>query len=271
MNFIMELLIKTLALTIYLTGTIVMAGSVLGILGKESIKNFQKSFGNKAVMISGFFGVPLHELSHAGAALMFGHKITSIKLFQKPDEDGILGYVNHSYNPRSLYQQAGNFFIGVAPIFGGTFAIIALMKLIIPKSYNEFIIVVIKNLHITTLNKTIIDGILISYGALIKSIFSLNNFTNPYFYIYIFLGICISSHISLSYADIKGATRGACVIFFVLLVLNAFSLLEYIVASNIIKYNVILIGFLLVAVLLSLLTFFISLFLVLMKYIKIKL
>ena len=267
MNFIIGLLIKTCALTIYLTGMIVISGLFLGILRAQSLKNFQRSLGNKSVMITGFIGVTIHELSHAVAALLFGHKITAIKLFQRPDENGIMGYVRHSYNPRSLYEQVGNFFIGVAPIFGGTFAIIALMRLMVPKSYNDFINIVIKNLSIKALNGTTINGILISYGALIKSIFSLKNFANPYFYIYIFIGICISSHISLSYADIKGATRGVSVIFLILLVLNIFSLSKYIVASNIIKYNILLIGFLIVAVLLSLLTFLISLFLVLVKHI----
>ena len=268
MNFIIELLIKTCVLTFYLTGMIILVGLFLGILRTESIKNFQKSLGNSSVMITGFIGVTIHELSHAVTALLFGHKITAIKLFQKPDENGILGYVNHSYNPRSLYQQVGNFFIGVAPIFGGTFVIITLMRLIMPKSYNGFINIVIKNLSITKLNRSTIDGILISYGSLIKGIFALKNLANPYFYIFMFLGICISSHISLSYADIKGATKGISIIFLILLVLNIFSLSKYIVASNIIKYNILLIGFLIVAVLLSLITFLISLFLVLIKGVK---
>ncbi|MGO0807158.1 hypothetical protein ACTPEF_24675, partial [Clostridioides difficile] len=34
--------------------------------------------------------------------------------------DGILGYVSHSYKKDNLYQSIGNFFIGIAPIIGGT-------------------------------------------------------------------------------------------------------------------------------------------------------
>jgi hypothetical protein len=62
-------------------------------------------------MVTGVVGVPIHELSHATFALIFGHKIKSIKLFQKPDENEVMGYVQHSYNQGSIYQQAGNFFI----------------------------------------------------------------------------------------------------------------------------------------------------------------
>ncbi|MGO0916500.1 hypothetical protein ACTPEM_26060, partial [Clostridioides difficile] len=37
--------------------------------------------------------------------------------------DGILGYVSHSYKKDNLYQSIGNFFIGIAPIIGGTIMI----------------------------------------------------------------------------------------------------------------------------------------------------
>jgi hypothetical protein len=265
MNFIIELLIKTFAYTVYLTGMIILTGLLLGILRTNSIKNFQKSFGSKAVMLTGFIGVPIHELSHTIFALVFGHKVTSIKLFQKPDENGIMGYVNHTYNPLSIYQQIGNFFIGVAPIFGGTISIIVLMRFIIPKAYIQFMHILMKNLYITTLNKATIDGILISYGGLIKSIFSLRNFTNQYFFIFLLIAICISSHMSLSSADIKGASRGIGIIFLIFLILNIFSLSKYIVAINLIKYNILLIGFFIVAVILSIITFLLSLFLVLIK------
>ena len=79
-------------------------------------------------------------------------KLKKWYLLQKRDENGVLGYVNHSYNPNSIYQQTGNFFIGIAPIFGGITAIIALMHIIIPKTYNEFITISMNNLHITKIN-----------------------------------------------------------------------------------------------------------------------
>mgnify|MGYP001559341970 CR=1 FL=1 len=265
MNFIIELLMQTCAYTLYLTGMIALTGLFLGILRSNSIKNFQKSFGIKAVMLTGVIGVPIHELSHAILAVVFGHKVTAIKLFQKPDENGVMGYVQHTYNPLSIYQQVGNLFIGVAPIFGGTLSIIVLMQFIIPKVYRQFIHILMGNLSIITLNKATIDGILISYGGLVKSIFALKNFANPYFYIFILIAICISSHISLSLADIKGASRGIGVIFLIFLVLNIFSLSKYIVAINIIKYNILLIGFFIVAVILSIITFLLSLFLLLIK------
>lgn len=59
-------------------------------------------------------GIIIHELSHLIFALIFGHKITSVKLFQLPDENGTRGYVNSSYND-SLYQKLGNCYVSIAP------------------------------------------------------------------------------------------------------------------------------------------------------------
>ncbi|QAT40638.1 M50 family metallopeptidase [Clostridium sp. JN-9] len=258
MTFIIELLIRTCLETVYLIGVIVLFGLLLGVLRNNSIRNFQRGFGTKALMVTGFIGVPIHELSHAVIAILFGHKIVGIKLFQKPDVNGVMGYVQHTYNKDSLYQQAGNFFIGIAPIFGGAVSIIALMKGIIPKAYNGFINILFNSLNITVINKSTIEMIMNSYLGLIKVIFSLKNFENPAFYIFLFTAICISSHISLSYADIKGASRGLLIIFLILFILNALNLSKYILSIDLIKYNILITSILIIALVLSTVTFLIS-------------
>ncbi|MDF2881419.1 MAG: rane protein [Clostridiaceae bacterium] len=259
MTFVIELLIRTCIETVYLIGMIILVGLLLGVLRNNSIRNFQRSFGTKALMVTGCIGVPIHELSHAVFALLFGHKIADIKLFQKPDVNGVMGYVQHSYNQDSIYQQIGNFFIGIAPIFGGTFSIIALMKGIIPQAYNRFINILVKGLNVTMLNVSTIEGIMNSYSGLIKVMFSLKNFENPYFYIFLFIAVCISSHISLSRADIKGASKGLWVIFLILFILNALNLSKYILFIDLIKYNILITGILIIALALSTATFLISL------------
>lgn len=259
MTFLIQLLAKSFIETVYISGMIILVGLLLGVLRNSSIRNFQRSFGSKALMITGLIGVPIHELSHAFFALLFGHKVTKIKLLQKPDKNGVMGYVQHSYNQGSIYQQAGNFFIGIAPIFGGIFSIIALMRVVIPQAYNRFIYILVESLDITVLNRDTMEGIINSYRELIKVIFSLKNFENPYFYLFLFISVCISSHISLSYADIKGASKGLGIIFLIIVILNALNLSKYIFAINLIKYNVLLTGFLIIAVILSTITFLLSL------------
>ncbi|QAA33995.1 hypothetical protein [Clostridium manihotivorum] len=265
MDFFINLILRASVETLYLTGMIIVFGLLLGVLRNNSIKNFHKSLGMKAIMITGVIGVPIHELSHAVLSLAFRHDIRRIKLFQKPDSNGVMGYVDHSYNPNSLYQQIGNFFIGVAPIFGGVITIIALMYLAIPSTYNKFISVLFNSLHITKIGKVTIEGLINSYGMLIKSIFSAENFKNPYFYLFLILSICIASHISLSMADIKGASRGLIVMFLLLVVINAFGLSIDFMDTAILKYNILITGMLVIALILSATTFIISLILSIIK------
>jgi hypothetical protein len=259
MNFLLQLLLKACIETISFTGIIILIGLFLGILRNYSIRNFQRSLGSKSIMLTGVIGVPVHELSHAVAALVFRHNIMSIKLFQRPDAYGVMGYVEHSYNQNSIYQQVGNFFIGVAPILGGIGSMIALMYILIPETYESFIHIMGRNIHLETLDKSAIAIILNSYWKLVKAIFSIDNFQNPYFYIFLFVSICICSHIALSSADIKGASSGLGIIFLVFLILNALGIAKYIDTFNIIKYNIVITSLLIVSVIFSLITFFISL------------
>lgn len=75
-----------------------------------------RAFGYKVILYTGIIGTSLHEIAHAFMCVLFRHKITEVKLF-KPDSDGTLGYVNFTYQPSSLYQRIGLFFVGLAPFF----------------------------------------------------------------------------------------------------------------------------------------------------------
>lgn len=259
MNYLINLILKSSIYTVYMTGVIIIVGFILGFLRERSIANFQNSFGWKAVAVTAIIGVPIHEASHAVFCIIFMHKITKLVLIQTRDEDGVLGYVNHSYNSKSLYQQIGNFFIGIAPILGGTTAIIVLMHTIIPKMYNKFIAVSMNNLHAIKLNSIDLTGVFTYFVDLIKIIFSIKNFANPYFILFLFLAMCISSHISLSSADIKGASKGLFIIFLIILVFNIFGFSKFVIAESILNYNLMLISFLIVSLIFSSITYLISL------------
>jgi len=265
MTYLGTLLIKTSVDTFYLAGMIILVGFILGFLRNHSMANFQRSFGERVVSITAFIGVPIHELSHALFCIIFRHKIAKVVLLQKRDENGVLGYVSHSYNTKSIYQNAGNFFIGIAPIFGGIAAIITLMHFLIPGTYDKFITMSMNNLSTMDITGINLNGVFNSYIDLIKIIFSFKNFANPLFILFLFLAICISSHISLSSADIKGASKGLFIIFLIILALNIFGFSKFDIATSILKYNVILIGFLLVALIFSSITYLISLILTFIK------
>lgn len=257
--FIIDLFLKTGLETLYFSGAIIIVGLLLGFLENQANRNFQKSLGRNAIMVTGVIGTPVHELSHALTALIFGHKITDIKLFQRPDRDGVMGYVNHAYNSKNIYHQVGNFFIGIAPIFGGLLVIMALMGLLMPQVLESYMVVVTQGMAVETLSVAAFAGVFSAYLELLKLIFAWGNFQDITFYLFLFLAICISSHISLSPADIKGAFKGLIFIFLILLILNAIGLSLSIMAFDMLKYNILITSFLLMAVIFSLVTYIISL------------
>ena len=79
-----------------------------------------QAFGFRAYMLLlGWSGTLVHEISHSLAGLVFGHKIESFNVYLLGGQDGKAGSVRLKHNPDSYYQRSGNFFIAMAPIFGG--------------------------------------------------------------------------------------------------------------------------------------------------------
>lgn len=85
----------------------------------------------KLRLVTAFIGVPIHEISHAIACLIFGHKINEIKLLQL-NGTSTLGYVNHSYSKGNVYHRIGNLFIGLAPICIGLIFCFLFTKYLFP-------------------------------------------------------------------------------------------------------------------------------------------
>ncbi|MDV0431766.1 hypothetical protein RXV91_12905 [Lactiplantibacillus sp. DA1] len=113
---------------------------LLTIVNRKTKANLVNHYGINSQVYCGFLGIIIHELSHLVLALIFRHGIQSVRLLKRPHlhpenesaDDLALGYVNHTWNRRSLYQVIGNLFIGVAPIFGCTAALLGLDWLLAP-------------------------------------------------------------------------------------------------------------------------------------------
>ncbi|WP_019613985.1 hypothetical protein [Psychromonas ossibalaenae] len=105
--------------------------AVLYLLQRLVFSWMSANLGGRSVYISAVIGTPVHELSHALACIIFAHKIKKIVFFN-PDGHGTLGYVNHSYNSLNPWQVLGNFFIGIAPLFGGLLVVYLLTLFLLP-------------------------------------------------------------------------------------------------------------------------------------------
>lgn len=177
--------------------------------------------GGRAVCyITGAIGTPIHEASHALMCLVFGHRIEEIKLFAPDPETGTLGYVRHSYDRHNLWHRIGNFFIGVAPVVIGSGVILLLLVLLVPQSREG----VTGALSVITNASGVpakAGAAFVAAGRLFVSVFSPACFTNGLWYLFIVVALCISLHVDLSPADVKGSVSGAVVLVLALAAVDA--------------------------------------------------
>ncbi|WCK57650.1 hypothetical protein PP175_26815 (plasmid) [Aneurinibacillus sp. Ricciae_BoGa-3] len=257
-----QLLGLSLIEMLYLVGALIGVGFLLGELEKRSNAYLGRAFGQKAILATAWIGTPIHENGHLFQCFVWRHRVTKVRWLQLNDPNGVLGFVEHSYNRLSLYQRVGNFFIGIGPIFSGIASLILCMYLLVPHSYETF-----KNLlvyHVTSeaINLNFLKMLGVSMMAIAKSLFTVHNLMNPLFWLFIYLAVCISSHIALSKADIKGATGGLITIYILIVLFNLVATQLHLNSYNLIvsisTYNAYVLAFSSIAVLFSFITFVIS-------------
>ena len=180
----------------FLVGLVAVVAFVIWGLNRAFYK--MTSDKSKTIcVVTGFIGTPVHELGHAFFCLVFGHKIQAISLYKINHEDGVLGYVQHAYNKKNLYQKIGNFFVGFGPIIFGTFALVLLMLIFVPHLLFNFW----GNINPTWNNPL---AILRTHWNIFVTLFALTNLGNFWWWVFLVFALSIALHMSLSPADIKG-------------------------------------------------------------------
>ncbi|HII00130.1 TPA: hypothetical protein HA351_00265 [Methanosarcinaceae archaeon] len=261
-NTFLTILKLSLFETFCVTGLLILIGLILGIIGNRANFYIQRVFGWKGIMLTAWIGTPVHESGHRLMCYLFRHNVKEFKLLALKRKDGVLGYVQHGWDPKSLYQNIGNFFIGMGPIFSGTAALILGMYLLLPASFSSFSNFLA--LEPTRLDSEILGQIFMLTAELFGSIFSAENVGNLNFWIYFALAIGISSHIALSKEDLKGASRGFVTIFSFIFLVNIIALLLKVDFSgfflDILALNIYLLAFSMVSIAFSSIRLFLSFF-----------
>jgi hypothetical protein len=185
----------------------------------------------------GWLGTTVHELGHAVFCLVFRHKIIAIKLFDPDPETGALGYVEHSYDSTSVYQLAGNFFIGVGPILLGTAIICLLLYLLL--DLNPFRLAgnfdkASPHIYSWDALSGIFQILWTSSNSLLREVFSRRNLSTWQLYVFIYLAFAIGSSVKLSPSDIKGALKGLILILVLIFIFNLATVWAGDFASNIV-------------------------------------
>lgn len=257
-----QLIVDTLKISILemiiLVGPLVIIGFILGLMERKANSNFLAAFGYKGILATAWLGTPVHEIGHALMCLIFGHKITALRLLLIDRADGTLGYVTHSYNRRSIFQTIGNFFIGIGPLFSGLGVLFLTLYFLLPNSFKAFEFYLKEGTLTKALDLTFIKGLANAGLVLLRNIFTLSNLANLHFWIFLVIAIAVSSHMALSSADIKGANQGLIVLYAIIFTLTLtgnimhFGTFNYI--SQLARYNTYVLALSALALIFSFLT-----------------
>ncbi len=245
--FFKKVLILTVIEMLWSFSFVIIFGLLLYIFASRTRLLYCKSFGTKGELyITGFIGVPVHEMGHLIFCLIFRHRVDDVKLLDIHATNNVLGYVNHSYRKDSIYQNIGNFFIGVGPIIFGTVVIYALLTFMLPTLRNDIFTSITGTIH-ESINQLTFQSFSVDDAGSIYAIFLeelerlkilfitmgtttkllLSAFTNIeyttsiLFWLFIYLAICIASHMELSPPDISHVTKALFVILAFMIFINS--------------------------------------------------
>lgn len=202
--------ISTTAFQLFLIlGPILLIAFLMNFFSGAIERKLTRLLGIKLyLLLFGWLGTCVHESGHALFCLIFRHKINEIKFFKPDLETGTLGYVNHSYNPKSPYQNIGNFFIGIGPILLGAVVIYFATYLYLG------------DINSNEGNTGPISQAMTLAGHLFKPA----NLLDWKFYLFLYITLSVGGAINLSTPDIKGAGKGFVAIIFLLLLTNLVTL-----------------------------------------------
>ncbi len=168
-------------------------------------RRMAERFGWRSVMWTGWLGTPIHELSHVVMCWLFRHRVDEIALFEPDRESGRLGYVKHSYREGSWFEQIGNLFIGIAPLIGGSLVLAVLFWVFYP----DAAVAAIESSQNADENGSIVMQTWTVASNIGSGILSIENLSTARFWIFIYLVLCVGSHMAPSWSDYRGAWRGA--------------------------------------------------------------
>lgn len=193
-------------LGILLVGIAALA-ALLHVVERASGRVVSHHLGWNGVLVTGWLGVPLHELAHLVSAKLFGHRIVGIAFFEPDPSTGTLGYVRHAYAKRTPWQLIGNFMIGIAPLIAGAAALAAVLAWMVgPATLSRiFDVPALAIRDVSDLRLVGRDA----WAVVIKLSRVVWAHRTWWLPLQIYLCICVASHCAPSGPDLAGAWPGA--------------------------------------------------------------
>jgi hypothetical protein len=145
--------------------------------------------GAAAYLIFGWLGTAVHEAGHALFCLLFGHRITGVKLFDFAPRDGTRGHVSHTFDPANPWQLAEPLPQSGLLRSGGDWLVLA---------------------------RHVAGGA----GGALAALIEPQRFLDWRAWVFLYLTFAVGSSISLSESDFKGALAGFVTLVILALIAN---------------------------------------------------
>jgi hypothetical protein len=107
-----------------LTAAMLISGVAVGavVLNRIEIRvsrSLSHHYGWKSMLITGWLGTGIHELSHLACCKVLGLRVVDFKLYKPDTRTGTLGYVYFVQDKRGLLGAVKRSMVGTAPLFFG--------------------------------------------------------------------------------------------------------------------------------------------------------
>ncbi len=234
-DYLIKVTLTSFTHLIILFGPLLLLAFFMNFISGTNEKLSVNTIGNKAYLfLFGWLGTSIHELGHALFAIIFGHKIDEMKLFAPDPKTKTLGYVKHSYNPKNIYHQIGNFFIGIGPILMCCLALYLISFLLFRIKINDLSSLTISTETIKSISSIKLAGLSVWEGFK-TYYFEVIHGENSKWWKIVILVYCIfsiGSSITLSKSDIITFKDGLLVIIVLIVIFNLFTVWKSNFAMN---------------------------------------
>lgn len=209
-------------------GSFFVFGYLLDRINTATKSLYQRTVGWGGVLFTAWIGTPVHELGHVIFALLFLKKINHISLFSPERETGNLGFVKYSYHKWNIFAQIGNFFVGAGPLISGGLVLALLFIAFIPNGAELF-----TNLLFSKLDP---KSVFTAMRAIATALWNFVSWNDPWFYLFAYLSLCVSTHMSPSSVDRRGMYLGFASIFFLIFAFNLAAVIAHQSLNTIMSY-----------------------------------
>jgi len=226
-QYLISVNIVTLSQLFVLMFPLVVFCSLMNVVSLYSAKYGCLALGRRPYLyIFGWLGVSVHELGHLVFAVLMNHRIDEVALFT-PDSEHGLGYIRHSYDRYSIYQNLGNLFIGLGPILLGILLLHGLSSMLFGFSVaktSTFAITSNAMLNLAVVESVIMPNLWDNILRFAYLVLYSDSSTWWKVALLLYCLCAIGGALTLSVSDILGAGKGFVAFVFVLLTLNMLTL-----------------------------------------------